>query len=142
MLLLTLFYLLVTIADWGLHVMGVKGVSNGSLGCVHNKFIVVLDNKGAWFLFIYNLLEFAYAGTMYYVFYYLPVSHGRVGNALTSVSLIGETTAQNETMEVGEITVETFMGAMNEQEEFHKDASVRGSVGGISANNPETGAVA
>ena len=47
-----------------------------NITCLDEKFLVVVDNKGAAILLLYTFVTYSYAIVMLYVFYFVPKSSG------------------------------------------------------------------
>jgi hypothetical protein len=77
---ITIFYVFASILDWVYLIFGPKQLQNGNIACLNEKFIVVVDNKGAILLLVYTVVTYSYAAVMFYVFYYVPKSSGLVVN--------------------------------------------------------------
>ena len=85
-ILLSIFYVLVTAADWGIFIyeMTSNTIGEGFHGfiCVDNKYLVVLSNRGAGMLVGLSIIFISYSICMLIVFYTLPLSHGLVEKIL------------------------------------------------------------
>lgn len=72
MVLLTFFYMLATVCDWLQHIYSKISLRNGNILCVDNRFLIVENKKGAWFLLTCSMLDFLYTYVIILVFYEVP----------------------------------------------------------------------
>ena len=74
---MTLFYIFCSLVDLVISVLH-NSFEGDNFLCYQSKFIVVLTNRGALYLMVYNLVSFAYTQIMIFTFYYLPKRSGMV----------------------------------------------------------------
>ena len=74
---MTVFYIFSSLIDFVTSLLVSFDANDDFLG-YESKYIVVLSNRGAGYIMIYNLVSFAYTLIMIFTFYYLPKRSGLV----------------------------------------------------------------
>jgi hypothetical protein len=70
-------YIMFEAINWTILIVGNK-IEVNNLICYEEVYIFPENNKGAWFLFIWNLYFYSFSMFLWYIFYRLPYEHGLI----------------------------------------------------------------
>ena len=114
---LTIFYVFATFTDWGLKALSKRNLKNGNLVCLDNIFVLAETKKGASYMLLAALLDFAYTLMIIFVFYEMPRRfYGQYTMNRGSILNIGD--HMRGTMKMEEEQAKSLFTAIEEDKAF------------------------
>lgn len=73
-----MFYLINVVTDLMLFFLGEEALLDDDITCANKNYIIVLNGKGALYMFFHTLTIMVYSFIMYHIFFRLPLKHNLI----------------------------------------------------------------